>query len=70
MMSKMGLIALSGGIPRGPPRMIATIFMREGMLPPPASFDLMIMIAAMAVHLMLSIVIGVGFASTPRDPAC
>ena len=62
MMSKTGLIALSGGIPCGPPRTIAAIVMGEGVLPPPASFDLMIMIAAMAVHLMPSIVIGVGFA--------
>ena len=62
MMMEMGLVALSGGSPWGPPRMIAAIVMGEGVLPPPASFDLMILIAAMAVHLMLSIVIGVGFA--------
>lgn len=62
MMMEMGLVALSGGSPWGPPRMIAAIVMGEGVLPPPASFDLMIMMAAMAVHLMLSIVIGVGFA--------
>ena len=62
MMMEMGLVALSGGSPWGPPRMIAAIVMGEGVLPPPASFDLMIMMAAMAVHLMLSIIIGVGFA--------
>lgn len=62
MMMEMGLVALSGGSPWAPPRMIAAIVMGEGVLPPPASFDLMIMIAAMAVHFMLSIVIGVGFA--------
>ncbi len=62
MMMEMGLVALSGGSPWGPPRMIAAIVMGEGVLPPPASFDLMIMMAAMAIHLMLSIVIGVGFA--------
>jgi uncharacterized membrane protein YagU involved in acid resistance len=62
MMMEMGLVALSGGSPWGPPRMIAAIVMGEGVLPPPASFDLMILMAAMVVHFMLSIVIGVGFA--------
>lgn len=62
MMMEMGLVALSGGSPWAPPRMIAAIVMGEGVLPPPANFDLMIMIAAMAVHFMLSIVIGLGFA--------
>ena len=62
MMMEMGLVALSGGSPWGPPRMIAAIVMGDGVLPPPASFDLMILMAAMAVHLMLSVVIGIGFA--------
>lgn len=62
MMLEMGLVALSGGSPWGPPRMIAAIVMGEGVLPPPASFDLMILMVAMAVHLMLSIIIGIGFA--------
>lgn len=66
MMMEMGLVALSGGSPWAPPRMIAAIVMGEGVLPPPASFDLMIMIAAMAVHFMLSIVIGAGFAFIAR----
>ena len=42
--------------------MIAAIVMGEGVLPPPATFDLMVLMAAMAVHFMLSIVIGVAFA--------
>ena len=62
MMMEMGLVALSGGSPWGPPRMIAAIVMGEGVLPPPATFDLMVLMAAMAVHFMLSIVVGVGFA--------
>jgi uncharacterized membrane protein YagU involved in acid resistance len=62
MMMEMGLVALSGGSPWAPPRMIAAIVMGEGVLPPPASFDLMILMVAMVVHFMLSIVIGVGFA--------
>lgn len=62
MMMEMGLVALSGGSPWGPPRMIAAIVMGEGVLPPPASFDLMIVMVAMVVHFMLSIIIGLGFA--------
>lgn len=62
MMMEMGLVGLAGGSPWGPPRMIAAIVMGEGVLPPPASFDLMILMAAMAVHFMLSIVVGIGFA--------
>ncbi|GAA0868261.1 hypothetical protein GCM10009116_04320 [Brevundimonas basaltis] len=66
MMMEMGLVALTGDSPWGPPRMIAAIVMGEGVLPPPASFDLMVMMAAMAVHFLLSIVIGVGFAVVAR----
>lgn len=62
MMMEMGLVALSGDSPWGPPRMIAAIVMGEGVLPPPATFDLGVLMAAMAVHFMLSIAIGVGFA--------
>lgn len=66
MMMEMGLVAMAGDSPWGPPRMIAAIVMGEGVLPPPATFDLMILMAAMAVHFMLSIVIGVGFAFVAR----
>lgn len=66
MMMEMGLVAMAGDSPWGPPRMIAAIVMGEGVLPPPATFDLMILMAAMAVHLMLSIVIGVAFALVAR----
>lgn len=62
MMIEMGLVALSGESPWGPPRMIAAIVMGEGVLPPPASFDAMVLMAAMVVHFMLSIVVGIGFA--------
>tara|TARA_R110000782_G_scaffold125619_1_gene217211 strand:- start:273 stop:743 length:471 start_codon:yes stop_codon:yes gene_type:complete len=68
MMMEMGLVAMAGQSPWGPPRMIAAIVMGEGVLPPPASFDLMILMAAMAVHFMLSIVIGVVFAMGVRRP--
>lgn len=66
MMMEMGLVAMAGDSPWGPPRMIAAIVMGEGVLPPPATFDLMVLMAAMAVHFMLSIVIGVGFALVAR----
>lgn len=66
MMMEMGLVAMAGQSPWGPPRMIAAIVMGPGVLPPPATFDLMILMAAMAVHLMLSIVIGIAFAFVAR----
>ena len=66
MMMEMGLVALAGQSPWGPPRMIAAIVMGEGVLPPPASFDLMILLAAMAVHFTLSIMIGIAFAAVAR----
>lgn len=66
MMMEMGLVAMAGDSPWGPPRMIAAIVMGEGVLPPPATFDLMILMAAMAVHFLLSVVIGVGFAFVAR----
>lgn len=58
------MVAMSGQSPWGPPRIIAAIVMGQDVLPPPATFDLMIMMAAMAAHFMLSIVIGIGFAFT------
>lgn len=55
LMAEMLMLVMAGQSPFGPPRMMAAIVMGEGVLPPPASFDLMIMIVAMMVHLMLSI---------------
>ena len=68
MMMEMGLVAMAGQSPWGPPRMIAAIVMGQGVLPPPATFDLMILMAAMAVHFMLSIAIGVVFARLVPRP--
>lgn len=48
-----------GGSPWGPPRMIAAIAMGPDVLPPPATFDLTILMVAMAVHFVLSIVLAV-----------
>lgn len=44
-----------GGSPWGPPRMIAAIVMGEGVLPPPATFSLGVVLVAVLVHFPLSI---------------
>lgn len=51
-----------GGSPWGPPRMMAAIILGKGVLPPPATFDLGIIMAAMGLHFVLSIVYAVVFA--------
>lgn len=59
MAAEMMLVWLiQGASPWGPPRMIAAIALGEEALPPPASFDLVIFVAAMLVHFVLSIVLG------------
>lgn len=65
MMLQMALIMmLKGQSPWGPPRMMAAMVMGRGVLPPPATFDLMIMMVAMMIHMMLSIILAIvlGFA--------
>lgn len=58
MMLEMILVATVGGAsPWGPPRMIAAIVMGTDVLPPPASFNLIVLLAAMIVHLILSLVL-------------
>lgn len=60
---EMVLVAtIGGGSPWGPPRMIGAILLGESVLPPPATFDLMVLIVAMAVHFFLSVVLGIIFA--------
>jgi uncharacterized membrane protein YagU involved in acid resistance len=51
-----------GGSPWGPPRMMAAIALGKGVLPPPATFDFGIVMAAMGLHLMLSVVYAAVFA--------
>lgn len=51
-----------GGSPWGPPRMMAAIVLGEGVLPPPATFDLGIILVAIGLHLVLSIVYATVFA--------
>ena len=59
MMLEMVLVAtVGGGSPWGPPRMIAAIGMGKDVLPPPATFDLGVMIIAMALHFVLAILLG------------
>lgn len=60
MMLEMIMVPMfGGGSPWGPPRMIAAIAMGPDVLPPPATFDLTILMVAMAVHFVLSIVLAV-----------
>lgn len=59
MMLEMVLVGtVGGGSPWGPPRMIGAIALGSGALPPPATFDLTIMLVAMVIHFALSILLG------------
>lgn len=46
-----------------PVRMIGAIALGEAVLPPPATFDLGVLLAALAVHFVLAIVYGIIFAA-------
>lgn len=55
MMLEMILVPIfMGGSPWGPPRMIAAIILGKEVLPPPATFDLGVLMAAIMLHLVLS----------------
>lgn len=70
MMLEMILVPVfAGGSPWGPPRMIAAIGMGKGVLPPPATFDIVIMMVAMAIHFGLSVVFAFVFAFIARGRA-
>ncbi|WP_445504695.1 hypothetical protein [Microvirga sp. G4-2] len=56
MMMEMILMALAGMGFWGPPRMIAAIALGPGVLPPPATFDIGVIMVAMIIHIVLSIV--------------
>lgn len=56
LMAEMAMLMMAGQSPFGPPRMMAGIVMGKAVLPPPATFDMGIMMVAMIVHFMLSIV--------------
>lgn len=69
MMLEMIMVPMfGGGSPWGPPRMIAAIAMGPDVLPPPATYDLTILMVAMAVHFVLSIVLAVVLAWIVRGP--
>lgn len=61
MMMEMFLMPMFGLAPSmwAPPRMIAAIGMGEGVLPPPATFDLTVMMVAMMIHFATSIAFAV-----------
>lgn len=58
MMMEMVLVAtIGGGSPWGPPRMIGAILLGSGVLPPPATFDLGALLAAMLIHFPLAVLL-------------
>jgi len=60
MMLEMVLVGTIGGdSPWAPPRMIAAMALGEGVLPPPATFDLGIMVVAVMIHLVISVILAV-----------
>lgn len=59
VMAEMILIAIAGnGMIWGPPRMMAGVVMGQDVLPPPATFDFLIVMIGMMVHFVLSIILG------------
>lgn len=55
-----------GGSAWGPPRMIGAIVLGPEVLPPPATFDGFVVFAAVAFHLLLSVVYAIVFALVAR----
>jgi uncharacterized membrane protein YagU involved in acid resistance len=53
---------VGGGSAWGPPQMIAAIALGKGVLPPPATFDLTILMVAMAIHFIVAIILAIVFA--------
>lgn len=70
MMLEMIMVPVfMGGSPWGPPRMIAAIGMGKGVLPPPATFDAVIMMVAVVIHFGLSVILAFLFAFIARGRA-
>lgn len=60
VMMEMILVTFAlDGSPWGPPRMMAAIIMGTEVLPPPATFDMGLVMAGMVLHLVLSAVYGI-----------
>jgi hypothetical protein len=63
MMLEMLMVwAFMGQSPWGPPRMIAAMALGQGVLPPPATFDFGVFMAAMFIHFALSWLLAAVFA--------
>lgn len=62
LMMEMILLVAVGESPWGPPRMMAAMVMGEAVLPPPATFDVTVVMVAMIVHFMLSVALAIAFA--------
>ncbi len=63
LIMEMVLVAVvQGESPWAPPRMIAAIVLGQDVLPPPATFDLPVVLAAMAVHFVLAFIYALIFA--------
>lgn len=59
MTMEMVLVAtVGGGSAWAPPRMIAAMAMGKSVLPPPATFEPVMMAVAMTIHMLLSLVLG------------
>jgi len=59
LMAEMLMVMIfMGQSPWGPPRMMAAMVMGKGVLPPPGTFDMGIVMTAMMIHFPLSIVYG------------
>lgn len=70
MMLEMIMVPVfMGGSPWGPPRMIAAIVMGKGVLPPPATFDAVVLMVAMLIHFGLSVILAFLFAFIARGRA-
>lgn len=60
---EMALVGtIGGGSPWAPPRMIGAIVLGENVLPPPATFDLTVVVVAMVIHFALSVALGLVYA--------
>ncbi|GAB3625598.1 membrane protein [Pandoraea terrae] len=52
------VLLMTGQSPWVPPRMVAAIVLGQGILPPPATFDVTIVAVALVVHAMIGVVLG------------
>jgi len=68
MMAEMLMVALFlGQSAWGPPRMIAAMAMGKDVLPPPATFDIVVLMVAVIIHLIISIILAFAFALIAKN---